>query len=68
MSRTITTWTVTSPSGQILNANLDSLEPGVVMLSSKAGNHGQVTEAEWGQKLAAMETMGYRVNKSVVNS
>ena len=39
-----TTWTVTSPSGQILHGVTDG---DVVVMSSAKGNHGTVTVAQW---------------------
>jgi hypothetical protein len=59
--RTIKMWTVTSPNGQVLTAEIDSLEPQSVILSSAAGNHGTVTPDVWAAKLAQMQSLGYTV-------
>jgi hypothetical protein len=61
MSRTIKNWTITSPNGQTLNGNWDSIDPETVLISSEAGNHGSVTQAAWGEKIKQMESAGYKI-------
>jgi hypothetical protein len=52
-------WTVMSTDGQTLRA--ETLENGDVNMSSKAGNHGQYTRAQWDASLAKMIAAGYNV-------
>lgn len=57
MKKDLTTWTVTSPTGQVLTGSEDP--SGVVCLASDAGNHGSVDVKVWDDKLAQMIAMGY---------
>jgi hypothetical protein len=56
-----TMWTVTSPNGQVLRAELEN---GDVIMSSAKGNHGSVTLAVWQTKLAEMTKAGYKVEEA----
>jgi hypothetical protein len=59
-----TKWTVTSPTGQILYAELlPEGDPGAgeILLSSNAGNHGTVTQSVWAEKCKTMESIGYTI-------
>ena len=49
---------VTSTGGQVLDATIDG---DTVVLSSKAGNHGTVTLAQWRAKVEQMRAAGYTV-------
>lgn len=57
-------WTVTSPNGQILTAVLE--ENGDVSMSSKKGNHGQVSLDVWTDKLNQMRNAGYTVKEEAI--
>jgi hypothetical protein len=57
-------WTVTSPNGQILHAEI---EADYVMLSSTAGNHGTVTIPLWETKRAQMLAAGYTIEDGIHN-
>lgn len=51
-------WTITSPTGQILNAEQ---EDNNVIMSSIKGNHGSVTVEAWETKVKTMQAAGYTV-------
>jgi hypothetical protein len=57
MKTDLTTLTVTSPSGQILEASENPNSD--ISLSSAAGNHGSVSRVVWDAKLAQMLSMGF---------
>lgn len=52
-------WTVTSLNGQVLYG--ETTKNGDVNMTSKAGNHGQYTRAQWDASLAKMKDAGYKV-------
>lgn len=53
------TWKITSPNGQVL---FGEIENGRVLMSSKAGNHGDITVEDFEKKVAQMHAMGYIVD------
>lgn len=58
-------WTVTSPNGQILYAELmPESDPGAgqILLSSDAGNHGSITQEQWAEKCEIMQANGYTID------